>query len=73
MVYGTQDIVIFGRHVQNNMSRFFFLIFSKFWFCRLLVGYEWAKSDPKWQNIVSDGLNLLGTIHDMIIIYGTNV
>ena len=41
---------IYGRHVQNDISRCFF-IFSKLWFSRLL-GSKRAKNDPKWKKIV---------------------
>ena len=45
-------IVISGTLVQtDNISRVFF-IFTKFWFCWLLVGKR-AKNDPKWWKILS--------------------
>ena len=49
-----------------------FFIFSSFWFFGLL-GSVRAKNCPKWQNILSVALNISGTIHHMIVIYGTDV
>ena len=47
-----------------------FLIFSNFWFFVLLVGKR-AKSSPKWQKLLSVVLHVSGTIHYIIVIYGT--
>ena len=46
-----------------------FFIFSKYWFFGVL-GEKCAKNGPKWQNILSIVLNISGTIHHMIVIYG---
>ena len=52
-----------------------FSIFSKFWFSRLLrgAGNKRAKNSAKWQKILSVALRIIGTIHHMIVIYGTQV
>ena len=49
-----------------------FFIISKFWFSGLLEGKR-AKNSPKWQNIWSVALYISGTIHHLIVIYGTHV
>ena len=47
-------------------------IFLKFSFFGMLVGKR-AKNGPKWQKILSVALNISGTIHHMIVIYGAHV
>ena len=49
-----------------------FFIFAKFLFFGL-VGGKSAKSGPKSQNVLSITLHISGTIHHMIVIYGTPV
>ena len=44
--------------------------FSKLWFSGLLQGKR-AKNGTKWQKILSVALVISGTIHCMIVIYGT--
>ena len=46
-----------------------FFSFSKFDF----LACKRAKNGPKWQKIMTVTLNILGTIHHMIVIYGSHV
>ena len=75
-------IIIFGKLVQNDDISRCFYSFSKFWFFGLLGrggggggegGCNRAKNGPKWQKMLSVELDISGTIHQMIVIYGTYV
>ena len=50
-----------------------FFIFSKFWFCGLLVGWKGKKWPKMKKKFLSVTLHISGTIHHMIVIYGTQV
>ena len=55
-----------------KIPQWVFFIFSKFWFFGLLGGSR-GKNGPKWQKTLSFALYISGTIHHMILIYGTHV
>ena len=65
-------ILSFVVHKCKMISPGVFLIFSKFWFFGLL-GESNGKNGPKWQKTLSFALYISGTIHHMILIYGTHV
>ena len=65
-------IVIYGTLSNDDIFAKFFFIFSKFWFSGLLGGNR-AKNSPKWQEIMSVVLHISGTIHHMIVIFGTQM
>ena len=50
-----------------------FLIFPKLWFFQVVSGGKRAKNGPEWQKILSLMLHISGTIHHMIVIFGTHV
>ena len=68
-------IIIFGTLMQSYMSRCVCLFcgcFSKFLLSRMLR-CERAKIGPNWQKIMFVTLHISGTIHHMIVIFGTHV
>ena len=66
-------IVIYGTLLSSDdISAKFFFIFSKFWFSWLLGGNR-AKNSPKWQEIMSVAHHISGTIHHLIVIFGTQM
>ena len=50
-----------------------FFSFLKFWVFGLLGGLKGQKNGPNWQKILFITLHISGTIHHMIVIYGTYV
>ena len=62
-------IIIFGTHLWNDYISWVFFIFLEFPF----FGGKIARNGPKWQKILSVTLQISGTIHHMIDIYGTHV
>ena len=52
---------------------FFFFQFFKILIFRVVSGVKVQKNGPKWQKIMSIILYISGTIHHMIVIYGTHV
>ena len=63
--------MIFGTFVKWwYISRFFFHV-SNFRFYGFSDWQKWQKNSPKQQKIMSVMLHISGTIHHMIVIYGT--
>ena len=70
------QIIIFCTHMYNdNISRLFFHFFQNFYFSGCQRGKR-AKNSPKWETTitsVSVTHHISGTIHHLIIIFGTHM
>ena len=70
---------IYGMHVCIKRIIYpdiFFIFFQNFDFLESLggqMGGEGSKNGLKWQKIMSVSLCISGTIHHMIVVYGTHV
>ena len=67
------SIVIFGTHVKWWHLQVLFSFFQNFDFPGCLGGGKKAKNGRKWQKILSVSLCISGTVHQMIMIFGTHV
>ena len=71
--------------LSHSMSQEAYIIWLWFlvYFCKMIISpdffkifSEWpkkmAKNGPKWQKSLSVALNISGTIHHLIVVYGTH-
>ena len=68
----SSDINFWYTYVKWWYLQVLFFIFSKFWFFWLLGGKR-AKNGPKWKIITSVTHHISGTLHHLILIFGTHM
>ena len=64
-----------SNHTSSDHN--FWYTYVNWWYLQVLLSFfrkfERAKNDPKWQKILSVLLHVSGTVHHIIVIFGTYV